>query len=539
MNSFEQEKQSESVANEPGENSRVYEVSDQESTIFSDPKAHKDKVKKGKNLKKIIPASVALVLVGAIIALIVTLIPPIVDNEDSSSSLDDIRIMEESLFDKVDRVTLIAENNTIKFHTIDAPTEEKTTTQWSLVDVDPSLTSVSNIENTIFGFMEQGYSKKISDDKNDGKEYGFDKPKYQVDFFNEGSDSVSFSLIIGGYSPTDSGRYATTTLSDEVYFVRDTGFYHYQKNKLDFVEPERIPAIAKDQSYSDDNYTEGTLILCDKLTLSGKTFGDTYKIICKKTDNITVFNNYHIVSPTTRPADDNNIAAIVGLFAYGVESNGCYSYTATEKDIKKFGLDSPDFSVRIQVGDIEDGFSATLQKDGFYAVYYKGNKTIMKVDATALAPAQFAPKDLYNELLFIENITSAANVKIESGDKSVKFDISTTYDETSGRDTISTVKVNKTAVETRNFQNYYSYIIAIKAQTYNEADVSGKKPATVLTINHNNGTAPTVIKYYEAGPSRYQVVVNGVKMGQISSADHTRIMKYALNVAEGKTYNSR
>lgn len=539
MNSFEQEKQSESVANEPGENSRVYEVSDQESTIFSDPKAHKDKVKKGKNLKKILTASVALVLVGAIIALIVTLIPPLVDNDDSSSSLDDIRIMDESLFDKVDRVTLIAENNTIKFHTIEVKTEEKTTTQWSLVDVDPSLTSVSDIENTVFSLMEQGYSKKISDDKNDGKEYGFDKPKYQVDFFSEGSDSVSFSLIIGAYSPTDSGRYATTTLDDSVYFVRDTGFYHYQKNELDFVEPESIPAISKDASFSDNNYSEGTLVLCDKLTLSGKTFGDTYKIICKETDNITVFNNYHITSPSRRPANDNNIAEIVSLFAYGVESVGCYSYTATEKDIKKFGLDSPDFSVKIQVGDIEDGFSATLQKDGFYAVYYKGNKTIMKVDSTALVPAGFAPKDLYNELLFIENITAAANVKIESGDKSVKFDISTTYDETSGRDTISTVKVNGKAVETKNFQNYYSYIIAIRAQTYAEADISGKKPSTVLTINHNNGTAPTVIKYYEAAPSRYQVVVNGVKMGQISSADHTRIMKYAVNVAEDKTYNSR
>lgn len=521
--------------------SRVYEVPDEESTIFSAPSEHRKKkaAKRGAaTVKKIILSSVSLVLVAAIIALVVVFIPK---NEDdvTSSAPDDIRMMNEALFKEVDRVTLISEEHRVDFSMITAVSNGKETKQWALSDVDPTLTSYSNIDNTVSNFMEQGYSRKISEDKNDGKDYGFDSPEYQVDFYKKGEEKVYFSLLIGDYTPTDSGRYATTTIDDAVYFLRDTGFYHYTKSKLDFVEPESIPAIAKDESYSDFNFTSGQLILCDKLTLSGKNFGGTYEIISKETDKITVFNNYHIVSPTARPANDDTIGDIVSLFSYGITSAGCYSYSTTEEDLKAVGLDDPDFEVTLKVGDVTSSFKATLQDDGFYAVYYKDNKTIMQVTSTSLTPAAYVKKDLFNDILFIENITGAASVTVESEGEKVKFDISTKYDETSQRDTLSSVKVNGKAVTTSNFQEYYSHIISIRAQSYEEADIKGIEPSTTLTIKHNNGTADTVVKYYPVKAARYQVVVNGVKMGLISSGDHARIMKYAKNVAADKTYNTK
>ena len=514
------------------------EQPEEESTIFSAPTVHKDKAKKKKSFKNLIPVALALVLVAALVVSVVWLIPKPEKNEDLGLT-DDIRMMDESLFTSVDKVTVFAENNSLYFHKIEVKTEESTKTQWALVGIDPSLTSVSDIENSLFSIMEQGYSKKVSDNKNDGKDYGFNKPKYKVDFYKSGTSEIYFSLLIGAYSPTDSGRYATTTLDNAVYFIRDTGFYHYSKIDLDFVKPESIPIISKDSSYSDINYTDGQLILCDKMTLSGTNFGKTYNIIRKKTDNITVFNNYHITSPVTRPANDDSIANIVSLFSYGLDAVGCYSYTSTAADIKAVGLDNPEFSVTMKVGDIETGFIASLQPDGYYAVYFEGNKTIMKVDPTAFAAGAYESKDLFNDLLFIENITGAASVEVQSGEEAIKFDISTSFNETSNRDEISGVKVNGKALETLNFQNYYSHIISIKAQSYAEYNIQGMKPSTVLTVNHNNGAAPTVIKYYDVGTARFQVVVNGVKMGVITSADHSRIFKYAKNVAEGKTYNAR
>jgi len=58
-------------------------------------------------------------------------------------------------------------------------------------------------------------------------------------------------------------------------------------------------------------------------------------------------------------------------------------------------------------------------------------------------------------------------------------------------------------------------------------------------LTHIGGKTSTTVKYFKITNTRYQVEVNGVKMGLISSSEHTRIMKYAKNVAENKEYNAR
>ncbi len=530
--------------------SRVYEVSDEESTIFSNPAEHRDIVKKGVKLKKFIIAAIALVLVAAITVTVAITIPPLLDDEDDTSSSEiDPPIMDSALFKNVDRATLIREDAKVEFCTVDVEKETEddegntvteTVKEWALKNVDRALTSYTNIDNTVSNFMKQHYTKKISSDKGDGTDYGFDDPVYQVDFYKEGSDDIYLSLIIGGLNPTQSGRYATTSLDNSVYYIAGVSeFYHYQKNETDFVNPEEIPVIAKAEDYSDANFTEGTLVMCDKMILSGKTFGDEYTIISKKSDNVTVFNSYHITSPVTRAANDENIGNIVALFTYGVTADGCYSYSVAEEELIKYGLNDPDFEVKIYVGDIVDGFKATLQEDGNYAVYYEGNKTIMKVSASDIVPAAYGRAELFNELLFIENISNADKITVQSGGETLEFSIATKFDEEAQRDTISTVKCDGKTIETSNFQNYYSYLIQIHAQSYEEHDTAGLEPDTVFTVYHKDGSSPTVVKYFKITNARYQVETNGVKMGLISSSDHTRVMKYAKNVAQDKTYNSR
>lgn len=533
-----------------GFESRVYEVSDEESTIFSNPSEHRDRVKKGVKLKKIIAAAVALVLVAAIAITVAVVIPPLVDDSETSSTKEiDPPMMDSALFTDVDRVTLIRDDATVEFKTIEVEqtTEDdegnevtETVEQWALKNVDSSLTSYSTIDNTVTSYMEQHYTKKISDNKNDGNDYGFDDPEYQVDFYKKGSDEVYFSLLIGGENPAKSGRYATTTLDEAVYYIAGVSeFYHYQKFETDFVEPESIPTISKDSDYSDDNFTDGTLVLCDKLILGGKSLGDEYTVVSKDTDHVKIFNSYHVISPVERPADDDNMGNIVALFTYGVTADGCYSYSTAEEELKRFGLDDPDFSVTIYVGNIVRSFTATLQDDGNYAVYYEDNKTIMKVAASSLAPASYGRKEIFNELLFIENINNADTITVESGGETLEFEISTVYDEEAQRDTLSSVKYGGNEITMLNFQKYYEYLTLITAQSYDEHDTSDIEPSTVLTISHKDGSDATVVKYYKITNARYQVETNGVKMGLISSSDHTRVMKYAKNVAADKTYNSR
>lgn len=543
MSDFEKDK------NNPEFESRVYEVSEEDSTIFSAPEAHRDKVKKGVKLKKMITAAVALVLVAAVTVTIAVTIPPLLDEDKDTDEEINPKMMDKALFEGVDRVTLKREDAVIEYKLVEAEkqTEDEdgnkvteTVKEWALKEVDPTLTDYANIDNTVNSYMEQHYTKKVSDNKNDGSDYGFDKPIYQVDFYKEGSDDIHLSLYIGGENPAKTGRYATTSRDDAVYYIAGVSeFYHYQKDLTDFVEPESIPAIAKDEEYSDDNFTEGQLIMCDKVVVGGNVLGDTYTIESQKADNVTTFTSYKVTSPTKRPANDDNIGNIVALFSYGIESTGCYSYTVSDEDIKKFGLDKPDFEATVYVDNIIRSFKATKQADGNYAVFYEGNKTIMSVPESSIIPATYDRSDLFNTLLFIENITNAQSVAVESGASKVTFDIVTKHDEENDTDSLEKVICNGRELEKSNFQNYYQYLVGIKAQSYEEHDTKGMTPDTVLTLTHKGGKSGTTVKYYKITNARYQVEVNGVKMGLISSSEHTRIMKYALNVSEDKEYNAR
>ncbi len=555
--------------------SRVYEVSDEDSTIFSAPSEHREKVRKKSRLVPILLSCISLVLVVAISVTTVILWPvPEEEEEDGVMGVTLIQLIDDSVFYNiteydetenedgtvtklpvigtgnvlVDRVVLNRSDYTLEF-ILDEYEQEttdddgnpttKTKKEWALKNVDRSLTSYATIDNAVTSYMEQSYTKVISEDKNDGRNYGFDNPEYTVDFYKPGSDDIYISLIIGGKSPADDGRYVTTSKDNRVYFVRSTDLYHYEKTDLDFVNAESIPAIAADEDYSSEYFTDGQLISCERLELWGKVPGDHYDIITKTVDHDRIFNAYHIVSPVERPADDDSMGNVVSLFSYGIASTGCYSYSTAPEELKKFGLDDPDFGVKIYVNDVESSFVATLQEDGNYAVYYADNKTIMKVAADSLIPAAYTKKEIFNELLFIEDISATSTVTVESAGEKVSFDISTKYDEESDNDVISGVRVNGKSVTTLNFQNYYSYLIQISPQSYEVVDTKGMTPVTVLTLEHKNGSDPTVVKYFKISDSRYQVETNGVKMGLISSSEHTRVMKYAKNVAENKTYNSR
>ena len=93
-------------SNPEGFVSRVYEVSDEESTIFSAPSEHREKVKKKSKLKPIITSALALILVVAITVTTVILWPAPAEEEDEDSiGITLIQMIDDSVFYNITEYT--------------------------------------------------------------------------------------------------------------------------------------------------------------------------------------------------------------------------------------------------------------------------------------------------------------------------------------------------------------------------------------------------------------------------------------------------
>lgn len=512
---------------------------EEESTIFSAPVAHDEKVKKPAKLKNILLSVVALVLVAAITVTVILVLPEPEENPDTTET-STVRLMEDSLFDKVTSAELINDNGSVSFSLIEMEVTSAEGTKdieavWTIPEIDTTLIDTNETEATVNSLKQIHYTRVVSKDKNDGKDYGFDEPIYQVNF--AGEDTLS--LIIGARTPDNTGRYATTSKDNSVYFVDELELLDFDKTELDFAISESISPIT-DADIKNANYlSNGSLVSFDKLVVYNKNLGMEYTINPSVVDNVNTFFAFEITSPERRAAGDDGVSALMGIFTSGFTSNGCYSFTTSEYDIKRFGLDKPDFYATFYVEDIVKWIKATLQDDGNYAVITSDTKTIIKLSADSLTPAAFTKKDLCNSFLFIEGVTTLRNLTIQSSGNTVSFDLTVETDEENDNTNLEKVFVGGKEIDVDNFKSFYQFLIGMTPVSYDAADLSGKSPETVITLKHLDGSAPSLIKYYSVGNGRYVVENNGLVMGMISSSNHSYIMKYATNTAADKTFDAK
>ena len=205
---------------------------EEESTIFSAPAAHDEKVKKPAKLNNILLSVVALMLVAAITVTVILVLPEPEENPDTTET-STVRLMEDSLFDKVTSTELINDNGRVNFSLIEMEVTSSEGTKdietvWTIPEIDATLIDTNETEATVNSLKQIHYTRVVSKDKSDGKDYGFDEPIYQVNF--EGEDTLS--LIIGARTPDNTGRYATTSKDNSVYFVDELELLDFDKTYL-------------------------------------------------------------------------------------------------------------------------------------------------------------------------------------------------------------------------------------------------------------------------------------------------------------------
>ena len=257
-------------------------VSDEESTVFSAPIEHNDKVVK-KNGKKritsIIAACLAVaILIGGTIA-VIKLIPEMSDEETSSSVFEDITVIDTDST-AFTTVTVTNSNGEFKFVTqqITATNDDgetETTDYWCVEGVDITKLSNTSMNSIISAAASVTAIREIT--TKTASECGFDNPKIKVKVESDGHDP--YTILIGDESPDGLGSYLMVEGIDTIYVAPETAFSSFEFSLLDLADKTSIPATTFTTDTSDNKSEDGAYAYFDSLTLSGTLFPNMITII--------------------------------------------------------------------------------------------------------------------------------------------------------------------------------------------------------------------------------------------------------------------
>lgn len=534
-NSFEEEKDKSPELNQETE----------ESTIFSAPAQHKD-ARKGSNMIRNSILAIVILAVVVSTALSVWIYVPKPDDsvETSSSSKVDESPLWELNSDNFSTISLTKGEDSLVFYSKEVETtssqedtssEEAAKKEWLIKDVDNSLISTLRTGDFVFAVCFIEYIKVMEDPNAD---YGFNSPSYVVklDGVNPADSKV---LTVGASTADASSMYVKTSDSDSVYLVNSKSFDLFSTDPLNFADTSGLPPLSKDPDYKGEYFSQGALQTFDKIVVKSSSLSSSITITPNRGE--TSFGLYMITSPGKRYAHTDNVTLLFNIFANGLSGTGVYSFDNAAKEQRRFGLANPDFEATIYVDKDVRSFKAKLQTDGNYAVVGDGLDVILKVEPKNLSVATFGDVSFYSNFLFIESLTEIDTIKFSQGSLNHTFSVTPEFSTNAAggeEKNIKNIKINGKEIDTKNFQDFYENLLWIAAVEFNFIDTSSLKADATIHITHNDGTKDTLIKYFKVSDMRYQMEVNGEKMGIISSSSFKNIFRHADNVANGKAYNS-
>ena len=499
--------------------------SEEFSTIFSDPTAHKktaENVKKKKRLPIIIASFLAVaVLVGGTVG-VIKLIPE-KEDDTSAPTVEDIKVLEMESEDFKEAVVTNS-NGVFKLYLDKVETEA--------LDSDKK-------EESSFWYLE-GYSKDHINELTVGSKVGslanitstmeitkltpadcgLDNPTCKVEFTT--TKDEKFSVLIGkeNIDKVSGGYYLKLSNSDKIYVVDDAYKSNFDFNEFDLANTDSLPHFELDSSYSNYKGDDGNISTFDTLTVTGSNFPKPVVIVPNTDEQLSSLAGFVVTSPTKRIAE--NVTALFEAFQKGVIVSGVYSFDVSNESLKKFGLDKPQFIATMKIGTKTLTHKFSLQEDGNYAAIADGATLIKKVPASNVPFAAYTEKDFYSTWVCLNSIDDLKSLSIVTPEKTYDFGIEANPDEESDDKYIITY--NGTKIDCQSFQDFYQVAISVTCSDFTVDNLSAKESYSFIFNFKDEIGGQNRIDFVKANDTRYQYKSDGVALGKVNSSAINKVI---------------
>lgn len=501
------------------------------STIFSNPEAHKEVVRKNGNKKRLTVVISALAAVAVLVAgtfAVIKLIPE-KEDENSTPTIEEIEVLSKADTD-YKTVTVKNKNGSFKFYSVITKAQgegAEDTAAWYMDGYDKELVNTSGISQIIGALTEISASREITEKT--AEECGLENPAVRADIVTQ--DDGEFSILVGNPSPDNSGIYLKLSTKDTIYLVGDSLDQTLTFTALDLANTNSIPGLTMESKYS-DYATDGKLTSFDMVTLSGKNFAKKVVIKSNNDSKTVEFMPYVVTEPSERVAE--NTDKLLSIFADGVSVLGAYSFDVTPVTLKKFGLDDPDFVATVKVMDFTYTYKFKLQNDGNYAVVNDDSKMIKMVSADSYEILGYRETDFYATWVFIESIDKISNLTVKIGGKTHSFDIKENPD-TEDEESPFIINYGDKSINCDNFQTFYRYCISLACSDFTVDNVNTSEEASLIYTYNDGKTSPVTVSFKKATATKYQYSLNGKPMGKVNASEFKKLDKYLQQVINDQT----
>lgn len=505
-------------------------VSESESTVFSDPTAHRETaadVKKTNRGKIIIAAFLAVAVLAGSAFAINHFIDPITDDTSSDSSIESVTLWE---FEESDIKSCTVENSFGTYKLISESTTENDieVLDWYIEGYDKvhiNTTSTASVINAVLKLTSTREVTKRTED-----ECGFDTPQAVVTV--EKTDGETLTLTIGDTNFEKTGDYIKLSNNDKLYLLSPDVRLAVNVSDLSLASTNITPTFPTSNISSVYKNEEGILASFDKLVISGKNYEKAIVLEKNNNESINVAVPYNIVSPIKHYAQ--NQEGILEIFASGLTPTGAYAFNTEAATLEALGLASPDMQFEMTVENRTMTYKFALQEDGNYAVVCDGMTLIAKVSADDLAFKNFVATDYYYDWISVHYIDDIKQMVVKTPEKVYDFGI--TPDTASEDDFV--VTYNGELLDSDNFKNYYGACIILSASDYDIQAVSGKADYTLTYVFKDDIGGKQTIEFFKVSETKYQYRIDGVDVGRVTSSELKKLINNTERVANGLQINN-
>ena len=221
----------------------------------------------------------------------------------------------------------------------------------------------------LLGIFEEFKASFIIEDVEDYGQYGLDRPTCTI---NLKTDKETYEILVGDYSIMDAQRYVSIG-DGHVYLVKDDPMDYYEVALKDLIDHDESPIFSGNVRKIQFSGTENYTIVYEED--SDKTYGDQVYFARGKGRDL--------------PLDSTRVNSYLSKLTH-LNLTDYVTYKATEEELKKYGLDDPELTIRVDYTakdeegeEVSDTFILNISQDPKERKEAKGDTEEEKIEAYA------------------------------------------------------------------------------------------------------------------------------------------------------------